>query len=59
MLAGWLYVYASATGTALIWSTGWLAAYPGRDGAAATTPGSTTARWPAERPPGLPLVTGW
>jgi len=33
MLAGWLYVYASATGTALIWSTVWLAAgvvgYPG------------------------------
>jgi len=25
-LAGWLYVYASATGTALIWSTVWLAA---------------------------------
>ena len=25
-LAGWLYVYASATGIALIWSTVWLAA---------------------------------
>jgi fructoselysine transporter len=25
-LAGWLYVYASATVTALVWSTGWLAA---------------------------------
>ena len=25
-LAGWLYVYASATGTALIWSTVWLTA---------------------------------
>jgi amino acid transporter len=25
-LAGWLYVYASATATALIWSTVWLAA---------------------------------
>jgi len=25
-LAGWLYVYASATATALVWSTVWLAA---------------------------------
>lgn len=25
-LAGWLYVYASATLTALVWSTAWLAA---------------------------------
>jgi amino acid transporter len=25
-LAGWLYVYASATGAALVWSTVWLAA---------------------------------
>ncbi|HTZ25014.1 MAG TPA: hypothetical protein VMC83_13575 [Streptosporangiaceae bacterium] len=25
-LAGWLYVYASATVTALVWSTAWRAA---------------------------------
>jgi amino acid transporter len=45
-LAGWLYVYASATGTAPRSLPGGATrtSRTGRDGAAATTPGSTTAR---------------